>query len=42
MVSLLSILVHFITVDTASHGRPQGGQNGHFPPWKLKLSTKIL
>jgi len=22
------------------HGRPQGGQNGHFPPWKLELRTK--
>ena len=24
------------------HGRPQGGQNGHFPPWKLGLKTNIF
>jgi len=29
-------------VITSDHGRPQGEQNGHLPPLRLKLSTKIL
>ena len=25
----------------SAHRRPQGGKNGHFPPWKLELRSKI-
>jgi len=37
--SLLCWVQHIYRAD--NHGRPQGGKNGHFPPWKRGLRSKI-
>jgi len=42
--SLLEVLLEVKTFWRAlilcMHGRPQGGGDGHFPPWKLGLRSK--